>query len=53
MAASLSLPFYDDASSEFNTLLVTDWIAHTPPEVLAKNFESGARAFGNIPVHNK
>jgi oxalate decarboxylase len=32
---------------------VTDWIAHTPPEVLAKNFGVPAEAFRNIPVHNK
>src|SRR5580658_9792932 len=40
-------------SSEFNTLLLTDWIAHTPPEVLAKNFGLPEEAFKNIPVHNK
>jgi len=40
-------------SSEFNTLLVTDWIAHTPPEVLAKNFGVPVEAFKNIPLHNK
>jgi oxalate decarboxylase len=34
-------------------LLVTDWIAHTPPEVLAKNFGLPEDAFKNIPVHNK
>jgi oxalate decarboxylase len=32
------LAFDNGESSEFNTLLVTDWLAHTPPEVLAKNF---------------
>ena len=31
------LAFDNGESSEFNTLLVTDWLAHTPPEVLAKN----------------
>ena len=30
--------FDDGHQSEFNTLLVTDWFAHTPPDVLAKNF---------------
>jgi oxalate decarboxylase len=33
--------------------LVTDWLAHTPPEVLAKNFGLPVEAFKNIPVHNK
>jgi oxalate decarboxylase len=47
------LAFDNGDSSEFNTLLVTDWIAHTPPEVLAKNFGVPEEAFKNIPVHNK
>jgi oxalate decarboxylase len=47
------LAFDNGASSEFNTLLVTDWIAHTPPEVLAKNFGVPMEVFRNIPVHNK
>jgi hypothetical protein len=33
--------------------LLTDWFAHTPPEVLAKNFGVPVEAFKNIPVHNK
>lgn len=47
------IAFDDGASSEFNTLLVTDWIAHTRPEALAKNFGLPAEAFKGIPVHNK
>ena len=47
------LAFDNGESSEFNTLLLTDWIAHTPPEVLAKNFGVPAEAFKNIPLHNK
>ncbi|MEJ0018598.1 MAG: cupin domain-containing protein [Acetobacteraceae bacterium] len=47
------IAFDDGYSSEFNTLLVTDWIAHTPPDVLAKNFGFPVEAFKNIPVHNK
>ncbi len=39
--------------SEFNTLLVTDWMAHTPPEILAKNFGQPVDAFKNIPLHNR
>ena len=51
--AEFVLAFDNGESSEFNTLLVTDWIAHTPPEVLAKNFGVPVDAFKNIPVHNK
>jgi oxalate decarboxylase len=47
------IAFDNGDSSEFNTLLVTDWLAHTPPEVLAKNFGLPEEAFKNIPVHNK
>ena len=44
--------FDDGDASEFNTLLVTDWFAHTPPEVLAKNFGVPAEAFAKIPLQN-
>ncbi|MGY3586252.1 oxalate decarboxylase [Bradyrhizobium sp. USDA 4341] len=44
--------FDDGHADEFNTLLVTDWFAHTPPEVLAKNFGVPAEAFARIPLHN-
>jgi oxalate decarboxylase len=45
--------FDDGHASEFNTLLVTDWLAHTPPEVLAKNFGVPVDAFANIPLHDR
>jgi oxalate decarboxylase len=32
------LAFNDGKASEFNTLLVTDFAAHTPPDILAQNF---------------
>jgi oxalate decarboxylase len=51
--AEFVLAFDNGTSSEFNTLLVTDWIAHTPPEILAKNFGVPVDAFKNIPLHNK
>jgi oxalate decarboxylase len=35
----------DGKASEFNTLLLTDWVAHTPPEILAANFGVPADAF--------
>ena len=44
--------FDDGDASEFNTLLVTDWFAHTPPGVLAKNFGVPADTFAKIPLHN-
>jgi oxalate decarboxylase len=47
------IAFDNGNSSEFNTLLVTDWIAHTPPDVLAQNFGVPADAFKNIPLHNR
>jgi oxalate decarboxylase len=46
------IAFDDGAASEFNTLLVTDWIGHTPPEVLAMNFAVPADTFKSIPLHN-
>ncbi|QOZ30016.1 oxalate decarboxylase family bicupin [Bradyrhizobium sp. CCBAU 51753] len=44
--------FDDGHADEFNTLLVTDWFAHTPPEVLAKNFGVPAESFAKIPLHD-
>lgn len=44
--------FDDGHADEFNTLLVTDWFAHTPPDVLAKNFGVPAESFADIPLHN-
>jgi oxalate decarboxylase len=38
--------------SEYNTLLLTDWIAHTPPDALAANFGVPAEAFKSIPLHD-
>jgi oxalate decarboxylase len=46
------LCFDDGKASEFNTLLLTDWIAHTPPDILALNFGVPAEAFSKIPLHN-
>src|ERR1700742_112075 len=44
--------FDNGHASEFNTLLVTDWLAHTPPAVLAKNFGVPAESFANIPLQD-
>jgi oxalate decarboxylase len=50
--AEFLLAFDNGKASEFNTLLLTDWMAHTPPDVLAKNFGVPAEAFKNIPLDN-
>jgi oxalate decarboxylase len=50
--AEFVLAFDDGEQSESNTLLLTDWFAHTPPEVLAKNFGVAQEVFQDIPLHN-
>jgi len=50
--AEFVLAFDDGAQSESNTLLLTDWFAHTPPEVLAKNFGVTQEVFKDIPLHD-
>jgi oxalate decarboxylase len=36
--------------SENETFLITDWFAHTPPEVLAKNFGVAVSVFADLPT---
>lgn len=43
------LVFDDGNFSEDSTFLLTDWLAHTPKEILAKNFGVSEKAFENIP----
>ena len=43
------LVFDDGNFNEFETFLLTDWLHHTPPEVLAKNFEVPASTFAKVP----
>ncbi|HJZ58702.1 MAG TPA: oxalate decarboxylase family bicupin [Gemmataceae bacterium] len=43
------LVFDDGNFSENETFLISDWFAHTPREVLAKNFGVPAAAFANLP----
>jgi oxalate decarboxylase len=50
--AEFVIAFDDGAQSESNTLLLTDWFAHTPPDVLAKNFGVAQEVFDDIPLHN-
>jgi len=44
--------FDDGSASEFNTLLLSTWMAHTQPEILAQNFAQPANAFADIPLHD-
>jgi len=43
------LVFEDGEFSETETLLLSDAMAHLPPEVLAKNFGVGEQALKNVP----
>lgn len=43
------LVFDDGNFNEFETFLLTDWMAHTPPEVLAKNFGVQESTFAPVP----
>jgi oxalate decarboxylase len=43
------LVFDDGGFSEDSTFLLTDWLAHTPRDVLAKNFGLPESAFANLP----
>ncbi len=43
------LVFDDGDFSENATFLISDWFAHTPQEVLAKNFGVPEAAFANLP----
>lgn len=47
--AEFLLVFDDGSFSEDSTLLLTDWTAHIPKEVLAKNFHTNISAFDHIP----
>src|SRR6476661_3321721 len=41
--------FDDGEFDEDNTFLLSDWLKHTPPDVLAKNFGVPASMFDNVP----
>jgi oxalate decarboxylase len=43
------LVFNDGNFNEFDTFLLTDWMTHTPPEVLAKNFGVPETTFDKVP----
>jgi oxalate decarboxylase len=44
------LVFDDGNFNEFETFLLTDWLHHTPKEVLAKNFQTAESTFKNVPT---
>jgi oxalate decarboxylase len=44
------LVFDDGDFSEYDTFLLTDWVAHTPHAILGANFGVPAQAFANIPL---
>ena len=47
------LVFDDGAFSEDSTFLITDWLAHTPRDVLAKNFGVAAAALTRLPTKER
>jgi oxalate decarboxylase len=47
--AEFLLVFDDGDFDEDNTFLLSDWIKHVPPEVLAKNFGVPAATFASVP----
>ena len=47
--ARFLLVFDNGNFDEFHTFLLTDWLAHTPKEVLAKNFNVPASTFDRVP----
>ena len=44
------LVFDDGNFDEFHTFLITDWLSHTPKEVLAKNFDVPQSSFDAVPT---
>ncbi|MFA5955391.1 cupin domain-containing protein [Hyphomicrobium sp.] len=50
--AEFLLVFDEGKQSEYNTLLLSDWIAHTPPDLLAANFGVSKDVFKNIPLQD-
>jgi len=47
------LVFDDGAFSEDSTFLITDWLAHTPRDVLMKNFGVGEAALAQLPTKER
>lgn len=51
--AKFLLVFDDGYFSEHETVLLTDWVAHTPRDVLAKNFGISRKALENLPKEER
>ena len=51
--AEFLLVFDDGNFSEYETVLLTDWMAHTPHDVLAQNFGLSDRAMEKMPRREK
>ena len=44
------LVFDEGSFSEYQTFLISDWVAHTPESILAKNFKLPAEALRKLPT---
>jgi oxalate decarboxylase len=51
--AEFLLVFDDGNFSEYETVLLTDWMAHTPHDVLSKNFGVSEQAMRKMPRREK
>jgi oxalate decarboxylase len=51
--AEFLLVFDDGNFSEYETVLLTDWMAHTPHDVLAQNFGVSGQAMEKMPRREK
>jgi oxalate decarboxylase len=51
--AEFLLVFDDGNFSEYETVLLTDWMAHTPREVLSKNFGVSQQSMEKMPRREK
>src|SRR5579863_2160132 len=51
--AEFLLVFDDGNFSEYDTVLLTDWMAHTPHDVLSANFGVSQQAIGRMPRREK
>ena len=51
--AEFLLVFDDGNFSEYETVLLTDWMAHTPHDVLSKNFGVSEQALEKMPRREK
>jgi oxalate decarboxylase len=47
------LVFDDGNFSEYETVLLTDWMAHTPRDVVARNFQVSEDALAKLPTKEK